>query len=333
MIVAGDIGGTKTLLGLYTSLQDVKRPFRQQTFPSQKYDSLEAVIGEFLAENNEPLAAASFAVAGPVKQGVAEITNLPWIIEAENISRVFDIPAVHLMNDVEATAAAVPFLETEDLAILNPGNPDPTGTMVVIAPGTGLGEAFLTWDGQRYRVHPSEGGHASFSPSTREEVDLLLYLYRRFGHLSFERVGSGSGIPNIYEFLRDSGHYTEPAWLGEALAAAHDRTPIIVSNALKARAEICVATLDMFVSVLGSEAGNMALNLLTTGGIYLGGGMPPRILSRLQQPDFLASVTHKGRFQALLDEIPVYVILDSEVTLHGAAYDGLVQFVAANQKT
>ena len=173
MILAGDIGGTKTLLGLYTSTEDVKRPFRQQTFPSQHYDSLEAIIAEFLADSNEAPTAASFAVAGPVKQGVAEITNLPWIIAAKNISRMFNIPAVHLMNDVQATAAAVPFLEAEDLVVLNPGEPDPTGTMVVIAPGTGLGEAFLTWDGQRYRAHPSEGGHASFSPSTQDEVGLL----------------------------------------------------------------------------------------------------------------------------------------------------------------
>lgn len=330
MILAGDIGGTKTLLGLYAPDKDVKRPFRQEVFPSQQFSSLEAIIGEFLAAAPERPLAASFAVAGPVRQGVAEITNLPWVISAQNISQTFQIPSVHLMNDVEATAAAVPYLQPEDLAVLHSGEPNPTGAIVVIAPGTGLGEAFLTWDGERYRAHASEGGHASFSPSTREEVDLLLHLYRRFGHLSFERVGSGSGIPNIYGFLRDSGHYSEPEWLAKELAAAQDRTPIIVAAALEERAEICVATLDMFVSVLGSEAGNMALNLLATGGIYLGGGIPPRILSRLQRPDFLAAITHKGRFQGLLSKVPVYVILDSKVTLHGAAHDALIQFATQN---
>lgn len=325
MILAGDIGGTKTALGLFTPAQGVKRPLRQRTFPSQQYDSLEAIIADFLAEGSETPTAASFAVAGPVKGGVANITNLPWVIEVDSISRTFHIPIVHLLNDVQATAAAVPSLQAEDLALLRPGEPDPTGTIVVIAPGTGLGEAFLTWDGERYHARPSEGGHASFAPNTGEEINLLTYLYRRFGHLSFERVGSGSGIPNLYEFLRDSGRYTEPDWLREALAEAKDRTPVIVNAALEGRTGICVATLDLFVSVLGNEVGNMALNLLATGGIYLGGGIPPRILSRLQQPDFLASIARKGRFKTLLDHIPVYIILDSESALHGAAYDGLTQ--------
>jgi len=325
MILAGDIGGTKTALGLFTPGQSVKRPLLRRTFPSQHYDSLEAIIAEFLSETDETPAAASFAVAGPVQEGVANITNLPWIIEADNISRTFHIPTVHLLNDVQATAAAVPFLAEEDLAVLRPGEPNPTGVIAVIAPGTGLGEAFLTWDGEHYHAHPSEGGHASFAPNTGEEINLLTYLFKRYGHLSFERVGSGSGIPNLYEFLRDSGRYIEPDWLREALAEVKDRTPIIVHAALETQTEICVATLDMFVSVLGNEAGNMALNLLATGGIYLGGGMPPRILPRLQQPDFLESIARKGRFKTLLDNIPVYVILDSESALHGAAYDGLTQ--------
>ena len=330
MILAGDIGGTKTLLGLFDPAGDVKQPLRQKSFPSRQYDSLEAIIAEFLAEDDGICTAASFAVAGPVSRGAAQITNLPWVIKADNISQMFQIPIVHLLNDVEAIAAAVPFLKAEDLAVLRPGKPDPTGAIVVIAPGTGLGEAFLTWNGERYQAHPTEGGHASFAPRTQVEVDLLVYLYPRFGHLSFERVGSGSGIPNLYEFLLDSGAYQEPDWLREALASARDRTPIIVDAALKEEADICVATLDLFVRILGGEAGNMALNVLATGGIYLGGGMPPRILSRLRQPDFLAAITHKGRFKTLLDAIPVTVVLDPEVALHGAAFDGLTAIGAHN---
>ena len=183
MIVAGDIGGTKTLLGLFSATEEVKRPLRQKTFPSQQYDSMEAIIAEFLAEGEETPTAASFAVAGPVMQGVAHITNLPWVVEADTISRTFHIPTVHLMNDVQATAAATPFLDGEDLATLRKGKPIPTGAIAVIAPGTGLGEAYLTWNGHRYQSHPSEGGHASFAPSTGEEVDLLAYLYPRYGHL------------------------------------------------------------------------------------------------------------------------------------------------------
>jgi glucokinase len=179
------------------------------------------------------------------------------------------------------------------------------------------------WDGQRYRAHPSEGGHASFAPCTQDEIDLLAYLFPRFGHLSFERVCSGSGIPNLYEYLLQSGRYGEPDWLKAQLIQAQDHTPVIVNAALQEQADICVATLDMFVRILGSEAGNMALNVLSTGGIYIGGGIPPRILPRLQQPDFVAAISQKGRLKSVLDRMPVYVILDAEAPLHGAAHDGL----------
>ena len=323
MILAGDIGGTKTLLGLFDTAHGARQPLRQDIFPSQEYDALETIIARFLAQGAEMPSAASFAVAGPVQKGKAKITNLPWVIEAQVISRQAGIPRVHLMNDLEAMAVAVPFLGAEDKVALRTGTPDPTGALVVIAPGTGLGEAYLVWDGQRYQAHPSEGGHASFAPSTPEEIDLLAYLFPRFGHLSFERVCSGSGIPNLYEYLLQSRRYPEPEWLKTALAQAPDPTPVIVSAALHDQADICVTALDMFVRILGSEAGNMALNVLSTGGIYIGGGIPPRILPRLQQPDFLAAISHKGRLRAVLDKMPVYVILDPEAPLHGAAHDGL----------
>ena len=323
MILAGDIGGTKTLLGLFGRNGDVKHPLRQETFPSQKYADLEAIIAKFLAAGGARPAAASLAVAGPVRQGTAQITNLPWVIAAETIGRTFHLPAVRLMNDVQATAAAVPFLAQADLATLRTGKPDPTGAIAVIAPGTGLGEAFLTWDGRRYQAHPSEGGHASFAPGSDAEVALLAHLHPRLGHLSFERVCSGSGIRNLYDFLGATGRFSVPGWLREALNDAGDPTPVIVEAALERRADICVAVLDLFVRILGREAGNMALKVLSTGGIYLGGGMPPRILSRLQAPDFLRAISGKGRFRMLLDAMPVHVILDAEAALHGAALDGL----------
>ena len=324
MILAGDIGGTKTLIGLFERADDLKNPVRQQSFPSQRYGSLEDIIAEFLRAGNEAPTAASFAVAGPVVRGRSEITNLPWIIAADSIATTFGIPQVHLMNDVEATAAAVPALMEEDLVVLREGVTDPIGAIAVIAPGTGLGESFLTWNGSRYQAHPCEGGHASFAPSSPIEVDLLGYLYPRYGHLSFERVCSGSAIPSLYDFLRIHGDYPEPEWLRQELADSPDPNPVIVGAALEKSAELCVATLDLFVRILAGEVGNMALNVLATGGVYLGGGIPPRILPRLQQPDFLAAVSQKGRFKGLLDKIPVYVILDAEANLHGAAYDGFM---------
>jgi glucokinase len=321
MILAGDIGGTKTLLGLFDREKSIKAPIRQKTFPSQKYSRLETIIAEFLADDPVKPTAACFAVAGPVREGNAQITNLPWVIAAESICQAFEIPVVHLMNDVQATAAAIPFMDREDLAAIRTGVPDPHGTVAVIAPGTGLGEAYLTWNGQRYLAYPSEGGHASFAPGSDLEVELLTYLYPRFGHLSFERVGSGSGIPNLYGFFRDTGRYPEPDWLKRELEAAEDPTPVIMVAGYNRRAEICTATFDLFMKILGGEIGNMALKLMATGGIYLGGGISPRILDRLREEEFLETISRKGRFKKLLDSIPVYVILDPEVTLHGAAFE------------
>ena len=324
MILAGDIGGTKTLLGLFVDATNLKEPVRQQSFPSQRYGRLEEIVTEFLAAVDERPEVASFAVAGPVVEETARITNLPWVISAAALQEAHGFGAVHLMNDVQATAAAVPALDEDDVVTLRPGTPVKHGAIAVIAPGTGLGESFLVWDGAQYRAHATEGGHASFAPGSEIEVRLLDFLFPIFGHLSYERVASGSGIPNIYRFLREGEGMAEPEWLHLALQDAPDPNPIIMQAALAGKAEICVATLDLFAHILGGEVGNMALKMLATGGVYLGGGIPPRILARLQEPDFLVSISRKGRFQTLLDTIPVHVIVDPEVTLHGAAYDGLM---------
>ena len=323
MILAGDIGGTKTLLGLFTAEQGGTKPIRQRSFPSQQYTSLEQIIAEFLADGPERPTSGAFAVAGPVMQGTARITNLPWFVDAAAINKQFNTQYIHLLNDVQGTAAAVPYLGPEYLSTLRTGAADPTGAIVVIAPGTGLGEAFLTWNGQRYVAHPTEGGHSSYAPGSAEEVQLLYYLYPRFGHISYERVCSGIGIPNLYDFQRFTNRFEEPEWLKAQLAAVTDPTPIIVNTALNRQADICVATLDLFVHILASEVGNMALNVLATGGVFLGGGIPPRILARLQQPDFVEATTQKGRFKRLLETIPLHVILDPQVTLHGAAFEAL----------
>ncbi len=322
MILAGDVGGTKTVLALMSADGGVKAPLREERFECRAFESLEAIIARFLDGETTPPTAASFGVAGPVFGRTAKITNLPWTIDADAIGQAFAIPHVHLLNDLEAVATAVPHMGDDDLVCLHAGVAQPDGVKAVIAPGTGLGQAYLVWTGSRYKACPTEGGHASFAPVTHEQVELLAYLERRFGHVSFERVGSGSGIPNLYDFVRASG-VEEPEWLRRDLAGAADPTPIIVAAAMERRAPVCEATLDLFVRILGGAIGNMALTVFASGGIYLGGGIPPRILSRLQQPDFLAAIRHKGRFGDWLETLPIWVIRDPKAALHGAAWDGI----------
>jgi glucokinase len=237
----------------------------------------------------------------------------------------FSPGGVRLLNDLAAIAYAVPWLESDDVHTLNEGQAVPGGARAVIAPGTGLGEGFLTWDGSRYRAHASEGGHTDFAPTNLLEVDLLRYLLDRFGHVSYERVCSGRGLPNIYAFLKDTGYAEEPTWLAELLASVDDPNPVIVEAAVGGdrRCDLCVATLETFVSILGTEAGNMALNILATGGVYLGGGIPPRILPALEGGRFMTDFQDKGRMSDLMARIPVHVILNSKVALLGAACHGL----------
>jgi glucokinase len=264
-------------------------------------------------------------VAGPVVNDRVEVTNLPWLIDAATITQTFGIPSVFLINDLEAIANAVPHLQADDLYTLNSGKPEDQGAIAVIAPGTGLGEAFLTWNGSlnRYQAHPSEGGHAAFGPGNEEQIELLRYLHGRFHHVSYERVCSGIGIPNLYDFMRDNSRFDEPDWLAQAVAAAENPTPIIVNAAARQNIPLCQAVLDLFVDILGDEAGNLALKTLATGGVYIGGGIPPRILPQLEQPRFLAAFQRKGRFANLMADLPVHVICNPKAALYGAAYYGL----------
>jgi glucokinase len=325
VLLAGDIGGTKTNLGIYSLEKGPREPLIEATFPSSEYPSLEMLVNTFLAQASVKVDNAVLGVAGPVVGGQARITNLPWVIDATNLGETLNMKSVHLLNDLEAIAHGVPLLEPGDLHTLNEGIPAPGGTMAVIAPGTGLGEAFLTWDGSRYSAHPSEGGHADFGPSHPLEIDLLRYLNERFEHVSYERICSGLGLPNIYAYLKDCGYSEEPPWLAEQLAAADDLTPVIVNAALstEVQCKLCTAALDIFVSVLGAEAGNLALKVLATGGIYLGGGIPPRIISALESGRFMEAFTHKGRLSEMLTRIPVHVILNLKIALIGAASHGL----------
>lgn len=327
MLLAGDIGGTKTNLAIFSSVDDWNPPLAEATFPSGQYPSLEALVQEFQDRHHFPIDRASFGVAGPVVNGRATITNLPWVLEENHLKQALSIPSVTLLNDLNAIAHGVPYLEASDLYTLNAGQAVKGGALAVVAPGTGLGEAFLTWDDGRYHSHMSEGGHADFAPANELQLELLRYLQLRYSHVSFERVCSGKGLPNIYTFLKESGHASEPNWLAEQLAKAQDPTPIIVDNALDKEhaCEICTMTLEMFVSILGAEAGNMALKVLATGGVYLGGGIPPRILPYLSEGRFMQSFLRKGRLSNVLIPLPVYVILNPNIALLGAARHGFEQ--------
>ncbi|MCC6608622.1 MAG: glucokinase [Burkholderiales bacterium] len=324
MLIAGDIGGTKTLLALYSAEQGPRRPLAQAEFHSARYARLEDVIAEFLAQSKARPAAACFDVAGPVIGGRAQLTNLPWVVEEQALLGRFDLERATLLNDLEATAYAVPRLLPEELRTMQPGQAEPNGALAVIAPGTGLGEAFLVRCGGEYLACASEGGHADFAPGNDLEAELLRHLRARERHVSVERVCSGTGLPGIYEFLRDSGRAQDPALLTARLDKAQDRTPLIVEAALADphAHPLSALTLQVFVSVLGAEAGNLALKVLATGGVYLGGGIPPRILSLLEDERFAQAFRGKGRFEATMRAIPVHVIT-AQAALLGAAMFGL----------
>jgi glucokinase len=321
MLLAGDIGGTKTTLALFMPEGGLK-PRGQKTFKSKEYLSLAALAAQFLAEAGASVDRAVFGVAGPVTEGQARTTNLPWVITEAGLQDALGVREVKLLNDLEATAHGVPSLPPGDLFALN-DPPAQSGTKAVVAPGTGLGEAVLFYQGGHYHVLPSEGGHAGFGPTSLLELELLRYLMGKFGHVSYERVCSGKGIPNIYGFLKKNHFAEESREMTEALRQAADPTPIIVEKAMTGECELSIATLNMFVSILGAEAGNLALKVMATGGIYLGGGIPPKILSKLRDGTFMASFVNKGRFADRLAQIPVYVILNQQTALFGAACYGL----------
>ncbi len=325
LLLAGDIGGTKTNLAIVSAEAGPRGPLAEATFPSSDYPSLEALAAQFLSQVDFAVERASFGVAGPVIGGEATVTNLPWVMNEKQLAETLRLSSVHLLNDLVAIANAIPLLEATDLHPLKEGKAVEGGAIAVVAPGTGLGEAYLTWDGSRYHAYASEGGHADFAPATPLQMDLLRYLQEQMEHVSYETVCSGKGLPNIYNYLKESGYAEEPAWLAEKLATAKDRTPIIVQAAL-AEAQpcrLCGATLDNFVSILGAEAGNMALKVLAAGGVYLGGGIPPRILPVLEKGLFLEAFRRKGRFSKFLSHVPVYVILNPKSALLGAACYGL----------
>jgi glucokinase len=321
MLLAGDIGATKTNLALLEAGGELVFQTRA-TFKSANYPSLEAVVGQFLFEKGAQIERAVFGVAGPVIRGRSAATNLPWMISEEKLQSTLSVVEAKLLNDLEATAYGVPHLTDGDLYTLNEATPR-SGTKAVIAPGTGLGEAVLLYQGEHYHVIASEGGHTDFGPTNLFEIELLRYLMGKFGHVSYERIASGKGMPNIYGYLRDNHFAEEVPEVAAAFSPGKDPTPIIVKAAMEGICELSIATLNAFVSILGAEAGNLALKVMATGGVYLGGGIPPKILSKLRDGTFMAAFVNKGRFAEMLSQIPVYVILNEQTALLGAAAYGL----------
>ncbi len=345
MILAGDIGGTKINLALYDWDKERVDPVREDTVWTADHESLEEILTEFLEEpahadfiSDEaadetddplpgvtppsplgPLTAACFGVPGPVLNNTCRTTNIPWTIEGGKLAEFLNIPRVCLLNDLEATAYGLQLLRPDEIEDLNPNapSPPPDGTRVLLAAGTGLGESLLLWTGKDYHICPSEGGHADFAPNTDLEIDLLRYLRTSYLHVSYERVLSGPGLHSIYQFLRDTKK-NEPTWFAEKLPTG-DPAALIAEAGLTGKPDICKEALQLFVSIYGAEAGNMALKALALGGVYLGGGIAPKILPALREDTFMKAFLAKGRYKRLLAKMPVRVILNPHTALLGAA--------------
>jgi len=324
MLIAGDIGGTKTDLAIYAIETGPHAPLAETEVHSADYPNLQAAVTEFLEQTKISVDVACFDVAGPVIDGHVKTTNLPWVMDELTLARDLNLKAVHLLNDLEAVALSVPALRPQDILTINKGEPVENSPIAIIAPGTGLGESFLTWNGSQYVAHGSEGGHSDFAPTDERQIRLLEYLLPRFGHVGVERVCSGIGVPNIYEFLRDKEGILEQPEVARLIASAKDHTKVIVNAALNPAnpSKLCRATVDMLVSILASEAGNLGLKVLATGGLYIAGGVALHLVSLLQQPQFMETFTRKGRFKDLMERMPIHIIT-TRAALLGAATFGL----------
>jgi glucokinase len=318
MILAGDVGGTSTRLACFELRAGRLHSLVEQTYPSRQHRGLDEIVRTFVAAHNLTPRHACFGIAGPVRQGRVHATNLPWVVDAAGLAAALALPEVGLINDLEANAHGILALEPHDFAVLNAGAADAAGNVAVISAGTGLGEAGMFWDGKALHPFACEGGHTDFGPRDDLEADLLLYLRQRYGHVSYERILSGPGLHNLYDFLRDTRRGEESAEVRERLQR-EDPAAVISELALAGRCSLCVQALDRFVSLYGAEAGNLALKIMAHGGVYIGGGIAPKILAKMQSPAFLQAFTAKGRMKPLLEAMPVRVVLNDSAALLGAA--------------
>jgi glucokinase len=325
MILSGEIGATRTRLAAFDTEGSRLRVVVEKTYQSQEHGGLADILSAFVRTEGIPVHSACFGAAGPVRGGRSKISNIDWTIDSRQLAAQLKLPAVGLINDLEAYAYGVDALESKDLVVLSAGAEDAEGNRAVISARTGLGIAGLYWDGFRHHPFACEGGHADFAPRNDLEMQMAQYLRARYEHVSCERILSGPGIKSIYDFLRDTKKAEEPAWLGEQMRQAKDPPALISQLALEGKAEICERTLTMFVSVYGSETGNCALNFMATGGVFIGGSIAAKILPKMQEPIFMNSFLEKGRMRSLLADMPVKIIVNDDTGLMGAARYTLVQ--------
>ena len=320
MILAGDVGGTKIHLALYGFEHGQLDFVRDQKFSAHEFNGLEAVVARFLRESGNPeITAACFGVPGPVRGGHLRLTNLPWVLDSRELSRNLNITHLFLINDLEANGYGVAELTPEQMFLLNPGDPAAVGHRALVSAGTGLGEGVLVWTGKSHVPMASEGGHCDFAARNELEIELLEYLMKKQGgRVSWERVVSGPGVTNIYAFLRDVKGMDEPQWLRDRMQT-EDRNAVIGEVGEQCTNELCTKTLEMFVSAYGAEAGNLTLKVLALGGMYLGGGIAPKIQKTMESGKFMEAFMDKGRLSELLIQTPVHIILESRCALMGAA--------------
>jgi glucokinase len=316
MILAGDIGGTHARLAFFDVVDGRFSLVSASIFPSREYSGLDEIVAKFVDTANLSPDTACFGIAGPVRNGRVEASNLPWIIESKRLADELKIKKAFLINDLEANAWGIPALDAKDVVALNHVKGQPVGNQAVIAAGTGLGQAGMYWDGMRHHVFACEGGHGDFAPRNPLEVELFNYLRTRFGTSAMSE-SFRPGLVNVFSFLRDTGRGTPPQWLSDEMA--HSDPAAAISAPASTASARCASRPDLFVSVYGAEAGNLALKIMATGGVYLGGGIAPKMLAKLSGPLFMQAFTGKGRMQALLESMPVMVITNDQIALLGAA--------------
>ncbi|MBO0911175.1 MAG: glucokinase [Acidobacteria bacterium] len=325
MILAGHIGATRVRLAVFHMEGNQLRRAVERTYKSQEQSGFSEIIREFVATEGVLVQSACFGVAGPVRAAKSKISNLEWTIDSGEIARQLKLPSVGLINDLEAFAYGLDALESRDFVTLSPGAEDAEGNRAVISARTGLGVAGLYWDGYRHHPFACEGGHADFAPNNDLEMELAQYLRGKYGHVSCERILSGPGIRNIYDFLRDTGKAQEPDWLRKEISQAKDPPAVISQLALEGGARICEQTLSIFVSVYGSETGNCALNFMAAGGVFIGGSIAAKIVPKMRDPIFMRSFLDKGRMRSLLGDMPVKIVLNDDAGIIGAARYTLIQ--------
>jgi glucokinase len=325
MILAGEIGATRTRLAAFETQGNQLQCAVEKTYMSQQHDGLPGVLAHFIKTEGIPVHSACFGVAGPVRAGRSKISNLPWVIDAREIAKQLRLNSVGLLNDLEAYAYGIDGLESKDFITLSEGAEGAEGNRAVISAKTGLGMAGLYWDGFRHHPFACEGGHADFAPRNDLQMELLAYLQKKYGRISCERILSGPGIKNIYDFLRDAHKAEEPEWLRAQMSAAPDPPALISQMALENKSAICDQTLSIFVSVFGAETGNCALNFMSTGGIFIGGSIAAKIVRKMNDPVFLESFLDKGRMATILKDMPVKIVANDESGMIGAARYTLVQ--------